>query len=147
SLCHPVKTFSLARASGWCQYVDVCCKSTTQIQARLCSSDWRRSRLVAPTGARFDSPGRLALVAWNRQPQSPRGGEIPFGNCLLVGDLMRAKSVIAESRPDGAWRCACRVTQGSASLRPGLPNLAPLGLPCSVAEQKPDTNQGSHRQA
>src|SRR5262245_22264486 len=31
------------------------------------------------------------------------------------------------------------MTQGSASLRPGLSNLAPLGLPCSIAEQKPDT--------
>src|SRR5262245_46581959 len=31
------------------------------------------------------------------------------------------------------------MTQGSAALRPGLSNLAPLGLPCSIVGQKPDT--------
>src|SRR5262245_36594519 len=45
----------------------------------------------------------------------------------MKSNLMSATFGIEESRPVGAWCLVCRVPQGSASLRPGLSNLAHFG--------------------
>ena len=64
----------------------------------------RRSRLQAPTGARFDSPGRLALGSLESSTAKPQRGEM-----------------------------------SSMCVMSGIANLAPMGLHCSIAEEKPDT--------
>ena len=85
----------------------------------------------ASSTAQGGAPIRLELVAlgWDREAtESPNGARFPrraIGSCSL------------ESRPFRAQAAIYIDTQGSASLRPGLSNLAPLGLKGDFVADKP----------
>jgi hypothetical protein len=49
---------------------------------------WRRSRRAAPTGARFDSPGRSALGRVESSTGKPQRGEIPVGKTRCHSSLL-----------------------------------------------------------
>src|SRR5204863_1818882 len=91
----------------------------------------------SPNGARFDSPGRapirgelVALCMDQNKAHKPQRGEIPVW-CSI--------SSLMESRPYRAQAANHVSTQGSASLRPGLSNLAPMGLTQRMPECFRDT--------
>src|SRR5665213_267319 len=93
----------------------------------------RRSRLLAPTRARFDSPGRLALGWAEGMNEKPQRGEIPafkprrrapgisphWGWAVLCTTLPRANAPWAvESRPIRGWLIVCGNKTGIHSDEP-----------------------------
>src|SRR5262249_40135737 len=77
---------------------------------------------TAPKGARFYSPGRSHAAADVALGADQNLQEGPTGR-----DSSGATAAQSESRPVGAARTLWPPTQGFASLRPGLSNLAPFG--------------------
>jgi hypothetical protein len=98
------------------------------------------AQVEAPTGARFDSPGRLALGRRIERLTKPQRGEIPGrcggisavesrarGTTSETSPLTRARvPTIGESRPVGPVGALLSVAQPRAR-RPGLSNPAPFG--------------------
>src|SRR6266550_3879181 len=78
----------------------------------------RETMRISPNGPGFDSPGRLAL-----------GTGIPQSTPAPMGRDSRP----LESRPVGASKSFADDPQG---WRPGLSNLAPLGLYCREPTRK-----------
>src|SRR5689334_11892474 len=81
----------------------------------------RALRAQAPTGARFDSPGRSRRSPGYAETKGRKAqrAEIPDGELA-----QRAQGNLA---PLGLLLIGGPPTQGSAALRPGLSNLAPFG--------------------
>src|SRR5262245_27557068 len=107
---------------------------------------WRRSRCTAPTGARFESPGRSALGSMKSPTAKPQRGEIPVGvsqsNTPTRQNLHRQPGAAA---PQGHVLTRHKIefeepsTQGFALLALGYRISPRSGLLCSIEEQKPRT--------
>src|SRR5262245_32956509 len=111
----PTRLFSIFRRMGF--------------PARLANLVWRTKfgfhlgvdlQQDSPNGARFDSPGRLALGSRTKMfPTAPKGRDSDGG--------IRTTR-FWNPAPLGLRASMSDTTQGSTSLRPGLSNPAPLGL-------------------
>src|SRR5665213_2191704 len=111
----------------------------------------RRSRLLAPTRARFDSPGRLALGWAEGMNEKPQRGEIPafkprrrapgisplWGWAVLCTTLPRVTNSLrigappwaVESRPIRGWLIVCGNKTGIHSDEPNGGVLRTQALP------------------
>src|SRR5665213_2279098 len=128
----------------------------------------RRSRLLAPTRARFDSPRRLALGWAEGMNEKPQRGEIPafkprrrapgisplWGWAVLCTTLPRVTNSLrigappwaVESRPIRGWLIVCGNKTGIHSDEPNAGVLRSLGsfLPLGSLELRVFSWDGWH---
>jgi hypothetical protein len=84
----------------------------------------RNEQGLSPNGARFDSPGRQPWVSNPKSRESPEGAK-----------FWRSSRCISHFGISPRWGFTARLfaNPGRRSARPGLSNLAPLGLSCAGA--------------